>query len=262
MIAIVIFLAGLCWGSFCNVLAYRMLHGYEWVYTRSFCPSCKKTIAAYDLIPIISWLILKGRCRMCGQSISWLYPFIEIAAGLLAVLLWLFVSHQYGIAYVLFFTGLLVTIRTDLEAMLIFRAVTVGLIPIAYGASYLGYLPISLAESVVASAGALGFLWLIRYLFWRTRAVEGLGRGDLDLIACIGAFTGILGAWSTLIVGSIIGFVASMVYVLIKRNTDWGRLPSRIRDIKVPFAPFLALGAITYVFLPHLFRSLLLLGPY
>jgi len=256
MIAIIIFIAGLCWGSFCNVLAYRMLHGYEWVYKRSFCPSCKKTIAIYDLIPVISWGILRGRCRMCGHSISWLYPFIEMLAGILAVSLWWYIPHHYGVAYVVFFTGLLVTIRTDLEAMLIFRAVTIGLLPIAYGASYLGYLPITLVESVIASVGAFGFLWLIRFLFWHSRRVEGLGRGDLDLIALIGSFVGILGVWGSLLVGSVIGFVGSLVYALVTRN---GYSVKGIRDLKVPFAPFLAFGAIIYVFLPHFFRSLLLL---
>jgi prepilin signal peptidase PulO-like enzyme (type II secretory pathway) len=109
----------LCWGSFLNVVAYRILHKKSIVKPRSQCPHCNHSLAWLDLIPVLSWVYLKGRCRYCGQPISTLYPFIEILTTLVMTLLVIMAPTRYVPAYFILFSALIVTIRSDIETMLI-----------------------------------------------------------------------------------------------------------------------------------------------
>ena len=126
----------LIWGSFLNVVAYRWMQNKSIITPRSYCPYCEKAIAWYDNIPVLSWLILHGTCRSCQQPISWLYPFIELVTAISLIALYLSVPTIYLPAYALFFSALIIIIRTDLEHMLIMQAMTLYLIPVAFGLSY------------------------------------------------------------------------------------------------------------------------------
>lgn len=140
-----------------NVLAYRLIRGKSIITPRSFCPSCGNQLEWYDLIPVISWMLLRGRCRICKVPILVLYPFIEVlTAGVLA-LLFVRVPAYYLPTYFIFFSALIVTIRSDLETMLISRFVTMFLVPIGVFASFIGLLPISLIESVLGFFLGYGF---------------------------------------------------------------------------------------------------------
>ena len=174
-----------------NVLAYRLIRGKSIITPRSFCPSCGNQLEWYDLIPVISWMLLRGRCRICKVPILVLYPFIEVlTAGVLA-LLFVRVPAYYLPTYFIFFSALIVTIRSDLETMLISRFVTMFLVPIGVFASFIGLLPISLIESVLGFFLGYGFLWAMRAIAYQCTGKQGIGQGDLDLLAFIGSFIGL-----------------------------------------------------------------------
>jgi leader peptidase (prepilin peptidase) / N-methyltransferase len=163
----------LAWGSFLSMLAFRLISGDSLFRARSFCPACHKNIAWYDLVPLFSWIILKGKCRSCSAAISWLYFFIEALAALsFSALFFLQNPHYYG-AYFLFFSALLITIRTDLEHMLISRYMTLFLIPCGIACSYYNFLPITVTESIVGTASGYLFLYFIRALYYHQKGWYG-----------------------------------------------------------------------------------------
>lgn len=243
----ILFLLFLCWGSFLNVLGFRLIQ-HESLFGRSRCPSCSQVLAWYDLIPVISWIILQGRCRSCHEKISVLYPFIELLTALVGIMLIQYINPYYWLGYFLFFSALIVTIRTDFESMLISRYMTWAMIPIANLLSIFQGLPIPLTTSILGAFFGYAILWCTSKAFKSIRKIEGLGQGDVDLLAMIGAFAGVLGAWIALLIGSLLG--TAMALRLIHKE--------RKRDIYVPFGPWLAAGAIIYVFTQHFWTRLII----
>jgi len=126
------------------------------IWSRSRCPKCNHIIAWYDNIPIISYFILQGMCRTCHTSISLLYPFIELLTLIILSTLYYYVPSDYFFGYFILISALIVTIRSDLETMLISRYVTLCLVPFGLLFSALGLLPISLTESIVGSFVGFG----------------------------------------------------------------------------------------------------------
>lgn len=228
----------LCWGSFLNVAAYRLIRNKSFIFGRSACTSCNTQIAWYDNIPILSWLLLGARCRTCSQPISALYPFIELLTLILLSLLYTQFNTQQFVAYFIFVSALIVTIRSDLETMLISRYVTLFLIPAGFVLSALGWTTISPLESVIGAATGYGFLYAVSKTFTYFTGKQGIGQGDLDLLSFIGAFIGVIGWWISLLLGSIAGSIIGIFYVLLARHAN----------PKIPFGPFLALGAILFIF--------------
>lgn len=247
-----LFLLFLGWGSFLNMLGYRLIHG-GFEHLRSFCPKCKATIAGYDNIPLLSWILLRGKCRSCKKTISIIYPFIELFTALSITALWLAVPFQYFPAYFIFFSALIVTIRTDFESMLISRFVTLFLVPVGLLLSYMGYLPITLEDSFLGSIIGYLFLWITAQLFYRLTGKHGLGQGDVELLCFIGSFSGILGCWMSLVLGSILGSVIGIYAMLTDRN--W-------RTKKIPFGPFLAFGAMIFILYQDQIIRLMMHGYY
>jgi len=194
--------------------------------------------------------MLKRRCRYCKHSISWLYPFIEIITACSLFSLLLFVPSSYWFAYGIFFSALIVSIRTDLELFLISRYVTLALIPIGFTFSFLGYLPISLQASIFGAISAGLFLCGISKIYYAITKRVGLGQGDVELLAFIGSFIGIMGWWFTLLLASCFGSALGLCIALWKEKS--------LSRIKIPFGPFLAFGALTFVlFKPYLLSLLL-----
>jgi len=234
----------LCWGSFLNLVAYRLVSGDKLFGLRSFCPHCKKIIAWYDNIPVVSWIILLGKCRNCKAPISFLYPLVELlTTGALMTLP--YIPGRYHGAYFIFFSALIVSIRSDLETMLISRYVTVFLIPLGLLFSSTDLLPITLTSSIAGIVLGYGSLFLASKTFFFLTKKEGIGQGDLELLAFIGSFVGFAGCWVTLFLGAVIGSIFGITYIT---------LTGKSREVRIPFGPFLALGAILYV----LFREQLL----
>lgn len=186
---------------------------------------------------------------MCHASISPLYPFIELLTLATLSLVYCTIPAVYFFSYFVLISALIVTIRSDLETMLISRYVTLCLVPFGLLFSACGMLPITLTESIAGCLVGSGGLYIIAYTFYRFTGKQGLGQGDIDLLALIGAFTGIIGCWATILIGSISGSLIGIMYITIAKPTT---------PLKIPFGPFLAFGAMSYIFWQETITQLLL----
>lgn len=237
------------WGSFLNVVGYRLIRGKSLIAPRSYCPHCKHTIAWYDNVPLVSYILLGGKCRNCKQRISLLYPFIELLTALVMTALIYFITSDYWFGYFLFFSALIVTIRSDFETMLISRYVTLFAIPIGWGLSLFGFLPNTILQSILGTLIGYSLLFAIAQIFYWFTKKEGMGQGDLELLAFIGAFTGPFGCWISLLLGSVIGSIFGIGTMIILKQTQ---------NVRIPFGPFLAMGALIFVLLQDYFIALLI----
>ena len=221
-------------GSFLNVCVYRLPRDESVVRPRSRCPGCGAPIAWYDNLPVLSWLILRGRCRRCGTGISVQYPVIELLVGLV----WAAAVWREGLSLETLSAGLFVTLLigiflTDLRHMVIPDEFSLG--GLAAGLVLAGVLGRrALGVAVAGAALGYGVLWLAAVVgkWWAGR--DAMGGGDLKMMAMVGAFLGWRGVLLTVFLGSLIG---TLVYLpaLLRRE----------RHREVPFGVFLALGAVT-----------------
>ena len=232
---ILLALLGLIVGSFLNVCIGRLPEGESVVTPRSRCPSCRKPIAWYDNIPVLSYLVLGGRCRNCGARISLRYPLIEMATGALFVLQALAWGHDLPLLLSrLLFTALLVVLfGTDLETQRLPNAIT-------YPGIILGvvtniFVPPGVIDSIIGAAIGAAILGLIRWGWKRATGVEGMGLGDVKMIAMIGAFLGWRQVWVVLFLSSLVGALIGIVLTVAGGKTLQSRLP---------FGTFLALAAL------------------
>jgi leader peptidase (prepilin peptidase) / N-methyltransferase len=226
----------LCWGSFLNVVALRLLNNTS-LLNRSACPTCHHKLAWYHLIPLVSWIFLAGRCAFCKRSIPWSYPASEFFTALIFFALFATVPVHYLPAYGFLFSCLLINIHTDSSEMLLLTVCTLGLIPCGIAAAATAFLPITLAESFLGTLLGGGILWLTRWIFWKLRGVEGMGWGDIELLAGIGSFVAPLGVLCTLLIGSCAGSLIGLALLACRRSDD---------QLRLPFGAFLAAGAIIY----------------
>ncbi|MGH2937977.1 MAG: prepilin peptidase [Solirubrobacterales bacterium] len=225
------FVAGLLIGSFVTVVAHRVPVGESIVWARSQCPWCGAQIAAYDNVPVLSWALLRGRGRCCGEPISARYPLTELGLGAAyaATVLVLWGDTTDILLGLVFVTTLAVVTLTDLELRLIpnrvlLVAVVLGVLIAAIGD------PSSLPERAIAAAGAGGLLFAAALAYPR-----GMGLGDVKLAAVMGLFLGrgvVTAMFVALLSGSTVG-IAMIVQ---------GGMEARKRAI--PFGPFLALGGL------------------
>jgi leader peptidase (prepilin peptidase)/N-methyltransferase len=220
------------------MLGYRLVHDRPLLTKRSQCTHCDTIIAWYDNIPVISWILLRGTCRTCHQPISLLYPAIELLTVCAIYGVYTRVDPHYFIAYFIFVSALIVTVRSDLETMLISRIVTLYAIPVGFICSWLGLLPMSLTDSLVGTLFGYSIFWLIATLFQRITGKQGMGQGDSELLAFIGSFTGIIGCWATILISSITGSLVGILLLTLGKHGI---------NTKLPFGPFLALGAFCYI---------------
>lgn len=205
------------------------------------------TLAWYDLIPILSWVLLKGTCRYCHKPISWLYPLVELITPLCIAPLFYLYQLETALAYMLFFSALIVNVRTDLESMLLVRIMTLGMIPVGLLASAMHVLPITVTESITGTLLGYGVLYCVKTIFFKLKKVDGMGQGDLELLAMIGSFLGPIHTWMTLVVASTCGACVGIALLICGKGS---------RSTALPFGPFLALGAyITTLFLLYAIRS-------
>jgi leader peptidase (prepilin peptidase) / N-methyltransferase len=247
------FLFGLLIGSFLNVCVYRMPRDLSVVRPRSFCPSCERTIAWYDNIPLVSYVLLRARCRWCGAHISVRYPIVEALTGVLFA--WMVYAHGAtgaGAKGCLFAALMVGLIFSDLEERILPDEFTLGgtvagvilafWVPLDRGLISL-FLPYSWSPRVVsvveAAAGAIltsAMVWAIGAVYEKVRKREGLGLGDVKMIAMAGAFLGLEGALLTLMIGSILGSVVGLVFIRLA-----GKDPA---TYELPFGSFLGAAAL------------------
>jgi len=232
MPAILLFPFGLIIGSFATAVAHRLPRGESVVTGRSRCPGCGEMIAAYDNVPVFSWLALRGRCRRCAEPISARYPVTELAMALLftATALVLGTDDLGELALGLVLCATLVTITlTDLERRVIPNAVLAVSAAIGLGI-IVATDPASLPERAAAALGAGGLLFIVAVAYPR-----GMGMGDVKLAAVMGLFLGraVVPALAVAITaGALVGLVMM------------ARQGSGARKSAIPFGPFLALGGI------------------
>ena len=243
---------GLLIGSFLNVCIYRLPRGQSIVWPGSHCPVCEKAIEFYDNVPLLSYLWLAGRCRACRTHISIQYPVVEAAnaAGYLAIL-WTFGLTWTTVLYAILFSALLLVTVTDLTHKIIPNVVTVPGIALGL-AGAATVLPVGLLNALLGVAVGGGVLWALAwaspYLFGK----EGMGGGDIKLLAMIGAFLGWKPVLLTIMIGSLTGSVIGVILIA---------LGVMKRDEYIPFGPFLVLGALISMFfapqLLHWYQELL-----
>ena len=250
---------GLVFGSFLNVCILRLPHGISISVPRSHCPQCKKLIPWYDNIPILSYVLLGARCRHCKKPISARYPLIEALSGVISALLYL--KYGLGLEWFIFlvFSGSLVVLAfIDLDHRILPDPITLNGIWLGVIISvYLGR-PSSLVSRIVRLIGidvtnqrvvALiasllgitmggGLLWGVAEAYLRLRGIEGMGFGDVKMMAMVGAFLGAPLALLTIMIGSLLGSIVGLVFI---RFTD------KSRDYELPFGTFLSMAAIVAV---------------
>ncbi|HSG32254.1 MAG TPA: prepilin peptidase [Thermodesulfobacteriota bacterium] len=257
------FIFGAAVGSFLNVCIYRLPNDISLVFPSSHCTSCKKPIPFYHNIPIISYLVLGGRCYNCKEKYSWDYPLVEFLAGLLSLLL--FIKYGPTINFVflfIFVMSLIVITFIDLEHMIIpnvisYPGVVVGLIYSAlitdydslrflldnlhYNFLYILYVldEVRIFSSVFGAFIGAGSLLLIGFAYKNVRKMDGLGLGDVKLMAMVGAFLGWRSIIFVALISSLIGTIIGIGIML--RNKG---------DLKyaIPFGPFISFAATLYCF--------------
>ncbi len=234
-----VFFFGAAMGSFANVCIYRLPRNASVVHPGSMCPRCGNRIAFYDNLPVLSYVLLGGRCRACGGSISLRYPLVEALVGGLAV--WLFRSRGVSVTTLYVFaltTALLVASAIDLEHRIIPDAISVpglvlGLL-IAALASWFGILWwVTFRQAVIGAVLGGGLLWAVGAVYERISGREGIGFGDVKLLALFGSYGGLAGVLVALFYGSLVGSVVGI-------GLMWFR--GKNRRYPIPFGPFLCLG--------------------
>jgi leader peptidase (prepilin peptidase)/N-methyltransferase len=250
---------GLVIGSFLNVCIARLPQGMSVSKPRSHCPKCKKQIAWYDNVPVLSYLILGGRCRGCGKKISARYPMIEAINGLVSVLLYLKfgLGVEWGV-FLAFSSALLVLAFIDLDHRILPDVITLNGIWIGVVASIYLALPsplvlrllratgievanprvVALLASLLGIVVGGGLLWAVAEAYLRLRGVEGMGFGDIKMMAMVGAFLGAPLALLTIMIGSFLGSVIGLIFL---------RFTGKSREYELPFGTFLSMAGIIAV---------------
>lgn len=244
------FLFGTVIGSFLNVLMFRIPRGISIVKPNSFCPCCKKPIKWYENIPLISYILLKGKCSACRKQISIRYPIVELVTG--CVFLYLFIQYNLGLEfffYIFFFCSLIVISGIDFSYQIIpdifsIPAIFIGLIfQIVKGNFVLG---------IVGAVFGGGLILLIRVIGGWTYKKEVMGLGDVYLTVMIGAFVGFPLIIASIFIGASVGAILGIIYIISTHQT---------RESPIPFGPFLSIGgAAVIIFKPQIIHFFALLG--
>lgn len=234
LVLLTITLLGLCIGSFLNVCAYRLPLGESVVHPRSRCTSCGRMLSWFDNLPVVSWVALRGRCRTCGEPVSWMYPAVEIVTALVFAVTYL----TYGLTLlsvvrVIFACALIVLFVTDLQHKILPNVITLPGIVIGFVCS--SFLPPGWVSSLIGILVGGGVLFAIAEVYYRVRGQEGLGMGDVKLLAMIGAFLGWKLVLLTLVFASFTGSLAGGVLIASGRGG---------MKYALPFGTFLAVGAL------------------
>lgn len=238
---------GLLIGSFLNVCIWRMPRSQSIAWPASHCPFCKKPIRWFDNIPVLAWCALRGRCRDCAAPIPVRYPAVELLGGLAGFTAFTAWSGPYAAAAAVIFWALIVVVWVDWEHQIIPDEISVG--GVAAGLIFSSFFPqwitgeasrgIWWAAPAASMAGILtggGILYLMAVIGEKVFKKEAMGGGDVKLLAAVGAFFGWKGALFTLFAGSVAGSVAGLGVKIFSKKEE------------IPFGPYLAAGAVLYMF--------------
>lgn len=231
---------GLVVGSFLNVVVVRLPQGASLWAPGSHCASCKAPVRWFDNVPVVSWVLLRGRCRACRASISVRYPAIELITACLFVA---FGHHADGLTVELLFRDLpfvaiLVAVTfIDLEHRIIPDELSLGGLAWGLLTSFLGSLEV--LTSFIGAAAGFGIFYGFAWGYEKIAGRMGLGGGDIKLLAMLGAFLGLQGVFFTIFVSSVLGTVVGIGWALAHRQKN-------LMTVAIPYGPFLVLGALVY----------------
>jgi leader peptidase (prepilin peptidase) / N-methyltransferase len=242
---------GAAMGSFLNVCIWRIPVGRSIVTPRSACPACGHAIRFYDNIPLISYVLLRGKCRDCRKGIPVRYPVVEGLAGALA----LFLFWKYGfslmfLAVLIYVAVLIVIAFIDMDHQMIPDSITLPGIPLSMLAAML-VMNMPFLESLLGLIVGGGILYLIAQSYAFLRKREGMGGGDIKLLAMIGAFLGWKSLIFVLLISSLSGAIVGVTLIALRKQG--------MKDA-LPFGPFLALAAVTWIFWGELFMQVFTAG--
>ena len=260
VIPLVVSLFGLVIGSFLNVCILRIPAEKSIVLPASSCTTCGKAIAAYDNIPVLSWLILRGKCRNCKTKISPMYPAVELLTGLLFVACYFAFGLTVDALKWATFSALIVVLTiTDLRERILpdvvnLFGVCAGLLFSFFTKStdgtamwlakrWFDFPPpqpgLSFADAILGAAVGSGLLWVVAEGYFRLRGREGMGLGDVKMMAAVGVFLGLKRTLMTVLAGSLLGSVIGIVLISVSKKD---------RNYELPFGTFLGAGALLVLF--------------
>ena len=252
-------LSGLVIGSFLNVCIFRLPLGVSIVSPRSRCPQCNRPILWYENVPILSYVFLRSRCRGCQKTIPVRYPFVEALSGMVGLLLYLKLGFTADwVIHFAFSAALIVLAFIDLDHRILPDPITLNGIWLGIAASVYLAQPsplvsrllrvagleslnprlVALAASVLGAVVGGGLLWGVAEAYLRLRGIEGMGLGDVKMMAMVGAFLGAPLALLTIMIGSLLGSVIGLAFM---------RFAGKTRDYELPFGTFLSLAGIIAV---------------
>jgi len=231
----VVFILGTLFGSFANVCIYRLPQRLSIIFPGSHCPACQEALRPWHNIPLLSYLLLGGQCARCKTAISLRYPLIELSNGLL----YIFLYHQYHLSvqtvvFALLTTALLIVSCIDLAHTIIPDAITLPGTVVGLGTS-LWLTPVGLRNAILGVLLGSGLFLLMAILSVVMLKREGMGGGDIKLIAMLGAFLGWHAVLVTIFLAAVLGASVGLTLILLRRKG---------RREPLPFGPFLALGAL------------------
>jgi leader peptidase (prepilin peptidase)/N-methyltransferase len=236
-------LFGLALGSFLNVCIYRIPLRKSIVHPPSSCPQCGERIRFYDNIPVVSYALLLGRCRHCRHPISPQYPVVEATTGILSLALFLKVGASLEYVFLMLFGASLLAIAfIDLQHKIIPDVLSLSGIIVGFVFSLLPFSSLSWIDSLIGIVGGGGFLLLVGLAFEKMTGREGMGMGDVKMLAMIGAWMGWRALLFIILLSSLTGSLIGGALLLLSRQG--------VRT-RIPFGPYLALGTLIYLFFGH-----------
>lgn len=237
--AVVVGLFGLIAGSFVNVVIHRLPRGESVAFPGSHCPACGAPIRPYDNVPVLSWLFLRGRCRVCRAPISGRYPAVELANAVLWVAVFLRAPGWADFASGAFLcSACLALLAIDAEFRILPDRITLTGIAVGLALSFFSRVR-SPASSFAGAAIGAGGLWLVAFLYEKWKKVEGMGLGDVKMLGMIGALLGASGVVIAVLLASVAGSLVGLALMAARRGS---------LQTALPFGVFLALGAVAAFF--------------
>lgn len=251
MLTLLLFLIGSIFGSFYNVCIYRLPNDLDIISKNSFCVSCKYKIPFYLNIPIISYIFNFGKCRNCKSKISPSYLIVELLTAILFVYSFsLFGLSFKFLGFIIFYSSLIIIFFTDFKYYLILDKITYPLSVIGLIFSFLNLNPFNVDIISSILGGVIGYftIYIIRYLFFKIRKIEGMGLGDAKLFLMVGSWLGIKSIYLILASSALVGaIVGSLIIFIYKKD----------KNFQIPYGCFIVIASALYPDLGSLFYNLI-----
>ncbi len=248
LIKLFAFIFGGLWGSFANVLIYRIPREINIAIPRSFCPNCKNKIPFWANVPIFSFLYLRGKCKSCGAKIELYHFFVELLTASMAVLLLPSIfSQPYLIKYfILFFIFVIFISHTFIDLKFYILPDSLNLVLLILISIY-ALLYLDLVSSLIGLGVGIIVPTLVTYIFYLMKGQIGLGGGDIKLFGILGIFFGPLGILKCIFLSCFLGSIIGLTLLLLKKIK---------KDEPIPFGPYIILSASIQIYFPHQFQTI------